>query len=524
MLTPEELAMIPDGMVEIFQKLDEFVIKDFARRVAKTGMITETATWQAIRMQELGVSLKAIEEEVARTLNVSYSYIDSLFSQASKHSMEVDNKTFEAAGLTTEKIQNSPMLSNYIKAAIRQTKGEMKNISQSLGFAQTVNGKVVYKDIAKYYQDALDLAQWQVSSGVLDYNTAVKNAVRTMSQSGLRYVNYESGWANRADVAVRRATLTGVNQMAGKLNDFYCEELELDLVEVTAHAGARPSHSAWQGKVFSRSGRSKKYPPFSETGIGTGAGLLGWNCRHNYYGYVEGQPRMYTQEQLDNIDPPPFKYKGKTYTYYEATQYQRQIENDIRITKREILGFDAAGQKESFTAASIKLQQDKQLYKDFSKTAGLRTRLERTGVLDYNKSISQKAVWSAKKEVEKYSKYHYNKDGTIVVTDDWTNKLKPSIPSKYKANAVIDTRQTYKNGFVQFNRSYYDQNGTLCEQIHASHHNRPDQHNFDGEYAHVHVVKFDKDGKRINVEPSKLNDNEKIRETELLRRQNEANS
>lgn len=76
-----------------------------------------------------------------------------------------------------------------------------------------------------------------------------------------------------------------------------------DLVEVTAHAGARPEHAEWQGKVYSRSGKSKKYPDLVEvTGYGTGPGLGGWNCRHSMFPFYENiSTRTYNNEELEEL-------------------------------------------------------------------------------------------------------------------------------------------------------------------------------------------------------------------------------
>lgn len=122
------------------------------------------------------------------------------------------------------------------------------------------------------------------------------------------------------------------------------------------------------------------------------------NCRHSFHPFIPGvSERTYTDEQLENIDPEPFEYKGKTYTYYEATQEQRKLETNIRATKREIIGHNATGDKEAFTTASIKLQQLKKQYAEFSKVAGIRQKKERYQVLEFGKSISQKSVWASKK-------------------------------------------------------------------------------------------------------------------------------
>lgn len=406
MLTPEQLANIPDNIVELYSQLEAFIIEDFARRVAKAGRITSTAEWIHERANELGISTQLIEAEVARILGLSVEELQITLEESASVAVAAENKKYEAAGLTSQKIKNNSVLENYLEAAIKQTKGELKNITNSLGFAVMENGKIKYKPIAKFYHEQLNLAQMKVSTGVQDYNTAIKQAVKKMTDSGLRYVDYDSGWSNHVDVAVRRSILTSTNQMSQSINDKTIEDLDMDIVEVTAHSGARDkgtgpkNHKSWQGKWYSLNGKSKGYPSLKKvTAYGTGEGLGGYNCRHQYHGVMPGISKpTYTNDELKNIDPKPFGYKGKTYTAYEANQYQRKIETAIRDVKRQLIGYKAAGLEDEFKQASISLQQQKKEYREFSNVAGLRIKNERTQVVGFDKSISQKAVNTSKKK------------------------------------------------------------------------------------------------------------------------------
>ena len=193
--------------------------------------------------------------------------------------------------------------------------------------------------------------------------------------------------------------MTGVSQMAGKISEVNASALQTDFYEVTAHQGARPEHALWQGRVYKMHGSAEGYPNLiGATGYGTGEGLMGWNCRHGMFPFLPGiSTRAYTEEELDEIDPPPFVYEGRTYNAYDATQMQRKLETAMRKTKRELEAYDAAELKDDFTAASIKLRRQKEYYKDFSGKAGLPLQNERIQVLGYGKSISSKAVWAERK-------------------------------------------------------------------------------------------------------------------------------
>lgn len=404
-LTPKQLEELPENIIKIYQELEDFILEDFSKRLSKVGTITDTAKWQAYRAQEIGVSMENIKKEIERITELSEDEINRLFKECALDSLENDNKIYKNAGLSPLDLENTPFLKKYLESAINQTNKELFNFTQSMGFAEIINGKVVYKPIAKYYHDALDFAQFQITSGVTDYRTAVKMAVKRLSDSGIKYVNYDSGWANRLDVAVRRATLTGANQMAQQMTILGMEELGCEYVETSAHAGARPDHARWQGQVFSWKSKDSKYPNFEEsTGYGTGSGICGWNCRHSFFPFFPGiSTPTYTKKQLDNIDPENIFYNGREYTYYEATQRQRKIETMIRKTKRELILYRGVGLKDEFTNVSIKLQRQKQAYKDFSKAAGIRVKNERHQVLGFDKSISQKSVWARKKNTDTYN-------------------------------------------------------------------------------------------------------------------------
>lgn len=402
-LTPGQLEKVPDNIVKLYEELETFIIQDISRRIAEVGQISDTAQWQYIRSQEFGMAEETLKKEIAATLNLTLAEVDKLFEDSATKSINSDNVLFEQAKLTAMHIESSSELKAYLIAAIKQTKGELSNMCQSLGFVKFNGSRTVNKSLTTYYRETLDLANMQVTSGVLDYNKAIRNAVKNLSKSGVRVISYESGWNNRVDVAVRRAVLTGVNQMSIKMTEHNMNTLipkNEQYVEVSAHMGARPSHQIWQGRVYKVEGSTSEYPNLYEvTGLGTGDGLCGWGCRHSYFPFMPGiSVRAYTDEKLKNIDPPPFEYKGRMYTYYQATQRQREIERAIRQTKREIIGYNAVGLENDFKNASILLQRQKEEYKTFSNAAGIRMKLDRQQVVGYDKSISSKSVWANKKQ------------------------------------------------------------------------------------------------------------------------------
>ncbi|MGN0610063.1 MAG: phage minor capsid protein [Oscillospiraceae bacterium] len=399
-ITPEQLAEASNRLDKLTQQLEKDVFEDICRRMVKAAKVTDTAEYQLLRLKEMGLTNEFIEKTIADYTKKSEAEIQQLFYEAAQASEDFYAGYYANTGKDFIPLAENEYMQQLITAEINQTHGELVNLTQSMGFAvRQADGTTAFKPVAKTYQSTLDLAQMQVATGVFDYNTAIRNAVISLSSSGLQFVDYASGHRNRADVAARRAILTGLSQMTGQIAKNNAEELETDIVEVTAHAGARPDHAEWQGRRYSLSGKSKEYPSLTAvTGYGTGDGLKGWNCRHDFYPVIpELSPPAYTDEQLANIDPPPIEYNGKMLTYYECTQKQRAMETAMRKTKREVMGAKAVGDDDLFTAKSILLRRQKEEYAKFSDKAGLLTQNERTQVYGFDKSISQKAVWAVKK-------------------------------------------------------------------------------------------------------------------------------
>lgn len=200
----------------------------------------------------------------------------------------------------------------------------------------------------------------------------MERGVSKLANSGLETIDYISGTKTTIDAALRRHIVSQANQARNRLLMQRMDEWEWDLVFVDAHFGARPTHAIWQGKVYSRSGRSTEYPPLVEsTGYGTVTGLCGANCYHNMVPYVPGLSQL-----PDTEFEAQEKLVGMTSDeYYAATQKQRRYERYIRNKKREIVSFQEAGldatkQRLQLGTAQDKLRQwvaDNHLRRDYQR-------------------------------------------------------------------------------------------------------------------------------------------------------------
>ena len=386
---PEILDALSEELAELFRGLEDTLLADICSRL-KTGTVGETTVLDIKALRSHGIDLKEIEKAISETSGISEKKLEKLLEEVVEKNQQYYNEVITLADVTKpETLVNAAD----IDAIKRQTLQEMRNITRTMAFVVDA-GRTILKP-QKALTWALDAALLQVQSGAVSYNTAIANAAKQLADSGLRMVDYESGRSDQVDVAARRAVMTGVNQINQKYAEQSTEYLETDLVETSAHIGARnignvpENHEMWQGKWYRWSEKPQtstgEYPDFIETtGYGTGAGLGGWNCRHTFYPVVEGvSEATYSQADLDAMkgENRKFKFEGQEYDGYTATQEQRSIERTIRKLKREETAYNAAGLHNKELAVSIRIKRLSAKYKAFSRVAGLPEQRERMKVL-----------------------------------------------------------------------------------------------------------------------------------------------
>ena len=384
MLTPQTLQKLPDDLVDLVSEVQKDIIKSIARKLVKADYLTPSAEWQLYKASQLRLSTKEITVMLAKFTGKSKRQITKLYTDACKEAVNNDAKIYRAYGKDCSAALRSVALSNTLKAGIKNANGMTKNLCRSM--VESSQTTVTH---------LMDKAWLKVQSGAFTYQDAIYDAVSELAKQGIAAVTYSSGKTDWADVAVRRAVMTGISQTAGQMQLDLAAEMDCDLVEVTAHMGARPSHALWQGKVYSISGKSKKYPKLSTaTGYGTGDGLKGWNCRHDFYPFFEGI------SERANL-PVDVTENNRQ---YELSQKQRAMERSIRATKRRLAAYDGAISEtedevlkrrlqNQFERHSAILKTKEKRLSEFCDTNDLYSEKDRVRVVGFNKSVSQKAVY-----------------------------------------------------------------------------------------------------------------------------------
>lgn len=383
--TPELLDALPEDLAELFRALELVLLDEICSRLKAADELNEVTVQDIKALRANGIDLKKIKKAIQKATGISEQKLNKLLDDVVERNQQYYTNVIDLAHIT----QPETLVSIEDTWAIyQQTKRDLRNITQSMGFL--VDAGRTMLPPAKAYQWALDSAALQMQSGAINYNQAIKTAVKELADSGLKVVDYESGHRDHVDVAVRRAVMTGVSQICAKYTEQSAEYLDTPYFEVSAHVGARDkpgpspwsSHKDWQGRVYSvRVGDI--YPSIYDVcGLGAVDGLEGANCRHRRFPWVEGvSERTYTNEQLAHIDDDHgCTFDGKDYTAYEATQMQRRIERTVRKLRREKTAYKAVGLHKDETAVTIRIRRLNAKYKAFSVKAGLPEQPERMRV------------------------------------------------------------------------------------------------------------------------------------------------
>lgn len=412
MLTDEQLEYISAAIVPLFQYLEKEVIADIASRIAKTLTYSRTAELQAIAMMKLGYSPAKIRKEAMKMLNADPDFRKAVAKNTLEYKREVRkiiNDITRAAYKANEEIvagagnmswandlsvwkeagkelTDNSYLKELMDAFTAQTNGELKNMTQTTGF-KTMSG---YEGIENAYRRELDKAVIKICSGTFSQDKVVRDVVHDLAQSGLRSIDFASGYSMQLDTAARLAVRTGCHQLAGKMQDENIKQTGENLVYVSKHWGARntgtghANHEQWQGRVYfikegkdyseeaKRIGQDYITDLWRATGYSVdGAhesdptGLYGYNCRHRHYVWFEGASSL----PKEQAEPKPVTIDGKTYDYYAMTQKMRAMERNIRALKREKEAEEALGN--DTRELQVKIKEKTAKYKEFCKMCGV---------------------------------------------------------------------------------------------------------------------------------------------------------
>lgn len=397
MLTPEYLLEIAEGAENLASELHGEMLARIIRRITiRIGrnddyILTPIDKWHLEVLEDAGYLREDLEKLIAEKTKLEFKEIKAAFEDAGVETLKYDNAIYEAAGLNPLPLRQSPYLMRLLQRGYEATQQEWFNYTRTT--ADAAQGLFITE---------CDRAYNLAASGAVSYTQAYREAINRIVKSGVT-VTYPSGHTDTIETATLRAVRTGISQASAQITDARMDEMNWDIILVSAHVGARvtdaedfTNHSWWQGKFYSKSGNNPDYPPFEYCGMGHVQGIHGANCRHSH-GPGDG-----VNNPFKEIDTEENK------RVYELQQQQRAIERSIRKQKREVMGYKTAidnlpdGEmkdriQQTYQRKAARLQELNAQYNDFCQSNSLKPLQERLTIAKWNRKQAAAASAAARK-------------------------------------------------------------------------------------------------------------------------------
>lgn len=380
LLSESYLNSLPDPIAKNMEALNQYVVERICKRLQKIGEMI--APNPEMVNQYADADIRAIEKELEKSNESSREEAEKMYLLLAGEVLAFASAFYKAKGMDPpEDYTKDPVLKSMVDQAVRNGRS-LVNLSgtEMIGFVKKQGNRTVFVPLREYYIQTINKAIMAAKDGTVDYYTAMRSTIKELAKSGVRQyegykVTFASGYSRRIDTQVRMNLLDGVRQLNMAMLEQTGKEFGADGVEISAHALCAPDHQRIQGKQYSlaefeRLNRSLERP----------IGEL--NCHHFATPIVLGVSKpVYSASELREINKrsnAKVSYGGKTYTRYEASQRQRQLETAIRYAKDERNACVAAGDKLGATQARKKSAALTAEYKRFSEAVGLTKRMERT--------------------------------------------------------------------------------------------------------------------------------------------------
>lgn len=385
----KKLELLLERFYNRFNRYNTKVLEKLGEAIKKFDGVSPSTAHKIAQELKYGTDINDLMAELSKLSGKSIKDIEETFDLVAKENVEFAEVYAKAKNMEFVNYKDNDQLKRLVKGIAGETNATFKNISRAkaIGFVlKDTDGNKIFKNLKKTYNDLIDEAVFNVTTGTTDYQSAMRGVMKQLADSGVKIheekVGYKSGYNVRIDSAVRQNVLTGIRQVNLEVQKQVGRDFGADGVEISAHSPCAEDHLPIQGKQYSNA-EFKKLNASLERPIGE------YNCRHFVFSIVLGvnQP-SYTNKMLNKMNRESqsiIEYEGQKYTAYEATQVQRKLETAIRKEKDRQIIARASGDKDGVSIAQKNITTLTHKYNDFSKNAGLDTYKNRLTVSGYRR-------------------------------------------------------------------------------------------------------------------------------------------
>lgn len=526
-MNPLENQRAADEISDLYQDLEERLMSNIVRHCSDYGQPIDSDVWLMKKLAEIGKLNRENIRIIAQSTGLSNTALERMLANTAEKAV----REVEPAMRSLVKEGLAHGASEYAKSKqIQSTVSSLRR--QALDSLNLCNTTMLYKArdafkklVQNIASDAKEIEDKQSFIDILNKNTnsavlgaesrqqAVRKCIKEFNNKGIPAFIDKKGREWTPEAYVNMAVRNTIKNTADEIQSERCKEYGVHFIEIDSHSGARPKCAKDQGKIYDLDNKSGyiedangikiRYYPWNSSSYGEPDGILGINCTHHKWPFVPGVS-LQSYFPVDDTE--------KNGRLYKDIQLQRALERDVRKQKRECMLYDQLGDEEGFREASVKLKQKEAKLKSYvDSNQDLYRRQDREQVVGFDKSISAKAVVANKRHIEKYTKYSYNKNGTVIVTDDKTGLKNYSVAAVYKPFAIVDS----KTSKGSINRTLYDADGKMVKQINPNNHGNPKQHPYGENGEHAHDIIW-QDGKIIGRPARNLTEKERKEHSDIL--------
>ena len=405
MIDEKLIDKLVERLVERIEEGNSYTLQKIGESIKEIGALSPSKAQQLSQILKYGGNYDKIVEKLAQITELNVKDIYEIFEEVAKNDYAFAKQFYDYRGVKYIPYEENIALQQQVKALARITAGEYANFSNTLAFTKRVNGRVVYTDLARTYQDTIDKAVLSVAQGKSAFQEEMYSTIKELGSSGIKRVDYASGRSVRLDSSVRQHLKGALRNLHNETQAVFGEEFGSDGVEISVHRNPAPDHAEVQGRQFSKEEFSKFQNDqdavdytgkmFTKEHAGHDRRSISeYNCYHYTFDIVLGVSKPeYSKEELQEIidnNNKGFELDGEHYTNYEGTQMQRKLETEIRKQKDIQIIAKASGNKELIEETQRNISHLTRKYKQLSDISGLPTKVQRLRVSGYKRINTKK--------------------------------------------------------------------------------------------------------------------------------------
>lgn len=384
MLSEEALERLSEKLVNRIEELNQFMIEKIGEQIVDIGTLTPSQLKQVFQSIKYGNDFDESLNKIAEITDKNVKDIYEIFEEVAKQNQDYAKKFYEYKNVNYIPYEENQALQNQVKAIAQATANDYINMSQTIAYTfYNDSGVKEFSPLSEIYQKITDRAILSMSQGRESFDTIMKRTMKELTSSGLRTVNYASGYSRRLDSSVRMNIMDGIRRLNRELQLQFGQEFGADGIEVSHHKNSAPDHiDTIDGKQFSKE-------EFEQVNNSLNRHVGELNCYHFIYSIVLGVSKpMYSKDELEadrKNNMQGFEFEGKHYTNYEGTQLQRQLETKIRQYKERQIGAKAIKDTDEVYKCQEKIDKLTQKYKELADVSGLSTKVDRLRIEGYKR-------------------------------------------------------------------------------------------------------------------------------------------